>query len=635
MKTVPEQPGASAVVLLREETTDDPHNHRTVYMRIKVLTEPGRKYADVEIPYSRRHFTIYDVSGRTIHSDGSIIPFTGKPFDRVIVRSKERGKEERYQVKSFTLPDVQVGSILDFRYQQSYDDHSFYAPEWEVQTDLFQKKATFKFFPYAGLLQLAHDRVGNGVAWTSYLPNGARPAEHEILHSGAATSRTANGYVDLQMTNIPPLIREPYMPPAAAIRYRVSFYYLVGTKQDQFWKDEGKFWSKDVEGFLGRKIGVAEAVVQTVGTADSPEVKTRKIYAFVCKLDNWSYQPRAEQEERLLGIKADRGAEDVLRQHGGSHDDLNRLFVAMLRAAAIPSWLMWVPSRDHNFFSPEFLSTRQLVAEIAIAQLNGKEVFLDPGTKFCPYGLMDWRYSGVRGLLQREGKATEIAESGLPDYKQAMIQRLARVQLTPDGKAEGTIKVGFYGHEAMERRREGGKTDSEGRKKLLEDEVKNWLPANSDVTLTNTPDWDAIEGQLATEFKISCPLAVGAGKRWVVPVHLFQANEKPRFSASERINAIYLDYLSREMDEVHVTLPAGLEVESLPPNDEVRLDYAIYRTTQKQEPGNAVVAVRDLAIGGLAFPLDKYKEIKGFFDKVKAGDDQPIVVKAATHAELK
>jgi hypothetical protein len=89
------------------------------------------------------------------------------------------------------------------------------------------------------------------------------------------------------------------------------------------------------------------------------------------------------------------------------------------------------------------------------------------------------------------------------------------------------------------------------------------------------------------------------------------------------------------MDEVHVTLPAGLEVESLPPNDEVRLDYAIYRTTQKQEPGNAVVAVRDLAIGGLAFPLDKYKEIKGFFDKVKAGDDQPIVVKAATHAELK
>jgi len=58
MKSLPEQPGAAAVVLLREEFTDDPHNHRSVYMRIKVLTEPGRKYADVEIPYSRRRFTI-------------------------------------------------------------------------------------------------------------------------------------------------------------------------------------------------------------------------------------------------------------------------------------------------------------------------------------------------------------------------------------------------------------------------------------------------------------------------------------------------------------------------------------------------------------------------------------------------
>jgi len=56
--------------------------------------------------------------------------------------------------------------------------------------------------------------------------------------------------------------------------------------------------------------------------------------------------------------------------------------------------------------------------------------------------------------------------------------------------------------------------------------------------------------------------------------------------------------------------------------------------TQKQEPGNTVVAVRDIAVGGLAFPTSVYKEVKGFFDKV-AGDDQPVVAKAAAHAELK
>lgn len=637
MTTLPEQPGAAAVVLLREEISDDPHNYRTVYVRIKVLTEPGRRYADVEIPYSRRHFIIYDISGRTVHSDGTIVPFTGKAFDKVLTKSKEHGRQERYQVKSFTLPDVQVGSIVEYRYFQRYDDRSFYAPEWEVQTDLFQKKASFQFMPYSGLLKLPHDRVGRGVAWTSSLPKGITPVETDLISRGVlATSRDATSHIDLAMTNIPPIIAEPHMPPVAVLRYRVQFYYMVGQKQEDFWKDEGKFWNKDVENFQGRKNGVAEAVAQAVSSADSPEIKARKIYSFVSKLDNWSYEPpKAEQEERALGIKADRGAEDVLRQHGGSHDDLNKLYVTMLRAAGIPAWLMWVPSRDRQFFEPAFLSTYQLTAEIVVTQLNGKEQFLDPGTKFCPYGLLDWRYSNVQGLRQREGKGTEIVQSNVLDYNQAMIQRMARIKMTMDGKAEGTLKVGFYGLEGMERRRTAGKTDAEGRKKLLEDEVKSWLPADSEVTLANAPNWDATEGQLVTEFKISCPLAIGAGKRWIIPAHLFQTNDRPRFSASDRVNAIYFDYMLREIDEVHITLPPELEVESLPPNDHVLVDFALYQTTQKPEAGNGVFARRELVIGGLAFPPDMYKNVKGFFDKVKAGDDQPVLAKAAAHAELK
>lgn len=636
MKTFPQLPGAAAVVLLRDETSDDAHNHVVVYQRIKILNETGRRYADVEIPYSRRNFTIYDVAGRTIHPDGTIIAFSGKPFDKVVEKLRNRGREERIHVKSFSLPDVQVGSVIEYRYHLSYDDHNFYPPDWEVQTDLFQKKVKFKFMPYSGELILAHDRVGSGIAWTSYLPKGSQPVEHVLPQAGISSRRTPNSYVDLEMSDVPPLIREPDMPPTRVLRYRVNFYYMVGQKQEQYWKDEGKFWNKDVEGFVGRKSGVSEVVSQTVAASDTPEQKARKLYEYVTKLDNWTYQPpKVEQEQKALGIKADRGAEDVLRQHGGDHDDLNRLYVALLRSAGLPAWMMWVPSRDQEFFDPAYLSTRQLVAEIAIIQLDGKELFLDPGSKFCPFGLLDWRYSNVKGIRQREGKGTEISESNLPDYNKAMVQRLARLQMTAEGRAEGNIKVGFYGLEAMERRREASKTDAEGRKKMLEDEVKRWLPADSDATLTNTPDWDATEPHLAAEFKISTPLAIGSGKRVVVPVHLFQVNDKPRFSASDRTNSIYFDYLWREIDEVHVTFPADLEVESLPASDSVRLDYALYKTNFKQENPHAVTAVRDLTIGGLAFPPDMYKEIKGFFDKVKTGDDQPVLAKAAAHADLK
>ena len=140
MTDLAEQKGAPAVVLLREEVADDPNNNHAVYMRIKVLTETGKRYADVEIPYSRRGFRVDSVSGRTVHADGSIVPFNGKVFDKVVVKGKRgRGNEIRVHVKSFTLPDVQVGSILDFRYSLRYDDHSFYPPEWIVQNELFRR----------------------------------------------------------------------------------------------------------------------------------------------------------------------------------------------------------------------------------------------------------------------------------------------------------------------------------------------------------------------------------------------------------------------------------------------------------------------------------------------------------------
>jgi hypothetical protein len=638
MTDLAEQKGAPAVVLLREEVADDPNNNHSVYMRIKVLTETGKRYADVEIPYSRRGFRVDTVSGRTVHADGSIVPFNGKVFDKVVVKGKRgRGNEIRVHVKSFTLPDVQVGSILDFRYSLRYDDHSFYPPEWIVQNELFQKSATFKFVPYPGDLIMAHERVGRGSAWTSYLPsNGPKPQWHRLMTSSVANSRTATQYVDLALTNIPPLQEEPYMPPANMLRYRVQFYYTIDSSADAFWKQEGKFWSKDVEKFLDRRGGIQDLVAKTVASSDTPEQKLRKLYAFVTTLENQSFIPkRQEEEEKAISLKPNESAEDVLRQRSGTHDDLNRLFAAMARAAGFPAWMMWVPTRDDTFFQHELLSTHQLSNEITIVQLNGKDVFLDPGTKYCPYGLMDWRYSGSQGLRQKSEKETEFLESPLSGYNQAQIQRLARVQLSEDGKVEGTAKIGFYGLEAMDRRQKGSLTDAEGRKKLLEDEVRGWLPADSEVTLVGSPNWDDTEVHLAAEFKISAPMAVGAGKRLLIPVHIFQVNNKPVFSSSERINPIYFWNLTREIDEVHIALPATLEVESLPADDTLKLDYALYATNQKRETPNTISARRDLIMGGMAFPVAEYKNLKGFFDKVKTGDDQQMIARGAAHADAK
>jgi hypothetical protein len=204
-----------------------------------------------------------------------------------------------------------------------------------------------------------------------------------------------------------------------------------------------------------------------------------------------------------------------------------------------------------------------------------------------------------------------------------------------DGKAEGTIKIGFYGIEAMDRRQKADATDDEGRKKLLEDELKKWLPLGSEVTLTGTPNWNETEPHLATEFKVSVPMGIGAGRRLLVPVHVFQVNEKPVFPASERVNPIYLWYQNRQIDEVHITLPPGLEVENLPANDSVKLDYAAYTTIQKQESANSIMSHRDFAMAGVAFAAKEYTELKTFYEKAGVGDEQQMILKTSAHADMK
>ena len=53
MTSDPKAPGAPAVYLFREETTDDERHMWTMYARIKILKKEGiDKFADVTIPYT-------------------------------------------------------------------------------------------------------------------------------------------------------------------------------------------------------------------------------------------------------------------------------------------------------------------------------------------------------------------------------------------------------------------------------------------------------------------------------------------------------------------------------------------------------------------------------------------------------
>ena len=164
MTAEPAAPDAAAVYLYREERADDKLHNHTLYVRLKVLTEKGKEYADVEIPYEGGSFSIQAIQGRTIHSDGTVIPFTGKPYEKLLEKTKSR----KYKAKVFTLPDVQVGSILEYRYESSYTDNVVYSPQWYVQQPLYVRKAHYQFLPTEHRLLDQHGESMN--AQVNYYP---------------------------------------------------------------------------------------------------------------------------------------------------------------------------------------------------------------------------------------------------------------------------------------------------------------------------------------------------------------------------------------------------------------------------------------------------------------------------------
>ena len=291
---------------------------------------------------------------------------------------------------------------------------------------------------------------------------------------------------------------------------------------------------------------------------------------------------------------------------------------------------MCVTDRENNYYDPNFLKTRQLDDEIAIVEIDGKDVFLDPGAKFSRYGLLDWRHTMTAGYRQTADKPA-FAETPNPTYKDAGIQRTARLSVKPDFTIDGPMRVDYMGFIAASHRQAASKTDAEGRKKILEDEIKSWLPAEAEVKLANDPNWNEIEAPLTAQFRISAPVASNAGKRVLYPAHVFHFIQKPMFPHAQRVNGIYFFYPSRETDDIRFTIPPKLTVESLPQKESSQLPYAIYNTDYVGK-GDTISILRDVAMNQIIFGQESYPELKGFYDKVKAGDEQQIILRSAANA---
>jgi len=634
LKDNPADPGADAMILYRESTVNASDiagkgDSDEEYLRIKIFTQEGTKYANVEVDFVKSEpkisfdsysagLQVQGVRGRTIHPDGSIVPFNGK----VLVKEVEKEGGSKVLAATFSLPDVQPGSIIEYKYDKQGEPGWIHGEEWTVSQDIFTREAHFIFIPPA--------------EFTGYIPFYrvyGLPA-NEMPKCGVGV----NNSCVMVARNIPAVVEEPLMPPRRALEAYVGWYYKdlggsQGESPEQFWKDTGGKWNAALDDFTNKKSALSQETSRIISPDDSPEIKLRKIYARVQQIRNLNTeQAKTDKELKAEDIKQNSNVEDVLKHGYGYDREINFLFVGLARAAGFEATEIYLAPRSNIFFvSLKQEDAEQLNADIAWVRAGGKEYYLDPAARFYPFGLLPWDETDAGGIRLTD-RGGDFLFTPQPVSSDGTLIRHADLDFSDDGAATGKLQVDFMGQRAALLRGSKHNEDETGRRKDLEDEITSWLPTGASFELTTIANWDDTAQPLHVEGTMKVPgFGSAVGRRMIVPIGLFQAEQVKSFASEKRVNPIYLHFPYEEMDEVTIHAPAGYKIETVPAGQNINRGAVSYEISMSQQP-DAVQVKRHLTVNGVMYPKDVYPAFRAFFGFVRTNDNAQMVFQGGKSA---
>lgn len=629
MTSDPKAPGAAAVYLDIEETTNDPLHLETYYARVKVLSEKGKEQATVEIPYWRDEDKVTDIQARTIHSDGTVIPLTGKPED--LLKFSEKTRSGDYQAKKvvFNLPSVEVGSILEYYYQVHMSEHLVIKPYWEVQRSLYVHKAHYAFTPFKAFLNGADYDTGRYVL-DAHGQRADTLARWPVLPAGVEVKKDGAGRYSLDIADVPPVPDEEWMPPVRNFRYKVDFYFMKAASVDGFWADEIKLWSKDVDHFAEPTKSIRDAVNGLIAPSDTDLDKARKLYAAVQGLDNTDFSRRkSEAELKQLKEKEVKRAEDIWAQKSGSSEEIALLYLAMARAAGLTANAMKVVDRQEGIFDITYLSARQLSDTIVILNIAGKEMPVDPGEKMCPFQLLHWRHSNAGGFLQgSDGKSVKTSPPQL--YSDNKTYRTGDVNVDRQGAVDGILQFSMVGQEALSWRQLALTNDEAEVRKSFDRWLLAIAPQGVEMHIDRFHALGQPDQKLLADVSVKGTLGTSTSKRLLLPAFFFQTRGgHPFVDQEKRMEPVDMHFGGVLTDQIVYHIPHDMALEGAPQDAKFSWpQHAVFVAKTAPASGQITVA-RSLACAFTFASQDEYQDLRGFFQKIAASDQQQLVLTAS------
>lgn len=433
--------------------TNQTYNLMVEYrVRIKILKPGGLDRANVEISLQKNKGKFEKVNSVTASSFNLLN--TGLIGESVMAPSAVFHAEDgefRNSTK-FTIPNVKVGSVIEYKYQlQSPFLFNFYP--WKFQSDI--PKISSEYWA----------RIPGNYLYNISLkgPHKLTRNENSIESKCVVVSEAGYGggtYADclslkFGMQDVPAFNEEEFM--TAKVNFLSAVYFELSEVRhfsghvDKITKD----WkSADQELKLHKMFGVQ----LKKGKIPSDKFKlvvgvdslrgAREIYDFIKFHYRWN---------EIYGFLSRDGINEAFENKKGNVADINLSLVAVLGDAGFQVDPVILSTRRNGLPKQIFPVLSDFNYVVARLNLGGKIYLLDATDPFLPFGMLPFRCLNAFGRV--------IAETGSywMDIKPVeKSKRITTYQLTlhEDGLIDGVVEHVYQGYEALDRRKKmAGITD--------------------------------------------------------------------------------------------------------------------------------------------------------------------------------
>lgn len=570
----------------------------------KLFNERARPLAEVNRPYNSSYQSLEVVRARTIKKDGTILNV--KPED---IRSSSPYSDylmyDDAMNVGFSMPGIEDDCIIDYTVKM-------------VTRPLLMPGQFWTYWGFSGpepvslCRYVLHVPADKPIQSKIYNDDTLKPV---VVTSTDGHSKTYTW----ERRDLKPIELEPAMPNIQDVRIWMEVSSLGSWQDVAHW-----FWG--LEQPQARPTDTIRATVnQLIANKKTDEEKAQAIYDWVAN------HTRYVGLEFGLSAFRPHAAREVHDKLYGDCKDKATLLITMLSLAGIKAHPVLLHAAERRPVGQGLPSLNAFNHCIALADVAGKEVWLDATAETCAYGDIPDGDRGVEALVVRDGKGEFQT---IPTYQPAEngMDGTTRITVRPDGSADTLTTLKMRGAAGQEWRAYVRAITPDKRQELMLRIAKAY---STGATLKDfaLPDGMEKAGPYEMKMTIHAPgYAHKTGNLLLLPIGggTSSSDRRNPFVKDKRTWPIVEEDSSLTRSETVLDLPDGYVVDDLPANVDLTCPIQeFHRTLVKSADGKTITISETIIDHPGKVPPSDYAKVKDYNDAVSKANDDQIVLKKA------